>query len=172
MSPDERFERCVDFVMGPSIEGGYCNRAIDKGGPTNHGITQATLADYRGRPCSVDDVKALTAAEAKAIYRKNYWAAIHGDELPAGVDLMTFDLAVNSGPQRAKRYLQIAAGVVDDGVIGPGTLKAIALAKPLHIIDTMRATRNTFYRAQPTVDDNPGWFNRLAAVTDQAQRWA
>ena len=37
------------------------------------GITQGTLAAWRGRPVSIEEVRALTEEEAREIYRANYW---------------------------------------------------------------------------------------------------
>jgi lysozyme family protein len=105
-------------------EGGYVDHPLDPGGATNRGVTRATLAGYRGRPVSKAEVMALGAAEAGDIYRKLYWNAVRADELPAGVDLAVFDAAVNSGPGRAVRWLQMALGLRPDGVVGPVTLAA------------------------------------------------
>ncbi|MHA6692726.1 glycosyl hydrolase 108 family protein [Devosia sp. A449] len=52
------------------------------------------------------EVKALNLASVTPIYRKNYWDAVRGDDLPAGLDLALFDFAVNSGPGRAAITLQ------------------------------------------------------------------
>jgi lysozyme family protein len=53
-------------------EGGFVDHKDDKGKATKYGITQATLAEWLGRPASVDDVKALTEHEAREIYREEY----------------------------------------------------------------------------------------------------
>src|SRR4029079_2888623 len=87
-------------------EGGYVNHPRDPGGPTNLGITQATLSRWLGRHASVADVRALTRDKVKPIYKRNFWDVVKGDELPGGVDFAVYDFAVNSGPSRAARYLQ------------------------------------------------------------------
>ena len=98
------FEACLVQIL--RHEGGFADHPADPGGATNLGITRAVLAEWRGRPVSRDDVRSLTRSEAAAIYRRRYWDAIDGDSLPAGVDLASFDYAVNSGPVRALRALQ------------------------------------------------------------------
>ncbi|TGT80746.1 glycosyl hydrolase 108 family protein, partial [Mesorhizobium sp. M5C.F.Ca.ET.164.01.1.1] len=67
------------------------------------------------------------------LYRRFYWDAVAGAELPAGLDYAVFDFAVNSGPGRAAKYLQAVLGVTQDGRIGPETLAA-ARAKPAGVI--------------------------------------
>lgn len=107
-------------------EGGYSNRASDAGGPTKYGITHKTLAAHRGvKSVTAAQVKAMTLAEAEAIYRKSYWAQSGGDVLPVGLDYAAFDFGVNSGPSRAVKVLQGVVGVAQDGKIGPATLAAV-----------------------------------------------
>lgn len=100
---------CLETVF--KWEGGYVNHPKDPGGPTNRGITQATLSHERGQRASIDDVRNLTRAEAAEIYRKKYWNLIQGEALPAGVDLLALDIAVNSGPGRALSWLNETAGL-------------------------------------------------------------
>lgn len=113
-------------------EGGYVNSATDRGGPTKYGITHKTLAAHRGvKSVTPAEVKAMKLEEAELIYRRSYWAQSGGDLLPAGLDYMTFDFGVHSGPQTAVKKLQevlAAAGVYKgkiDGHIGEETLQAI-----------------------------------------------
>lgn len=74
-------------------------------------------------------VQKLTAPERDAIYRRQYWDAIKGDKLPAGVDYVVFDGAVNSGPKQSIKWLQRALGSAYrgqiDGVIGLATFAAL-----------------------------------------------
>ncbi len=97
------FETCLRFVL--QYEGGFVDHPRDPGGATNLGITRATLSAWRKRPVSVAEVRALSRVEAAAIYRANYWNPIGADALPAGVDLIAFDIAVNMGVGRAKAWL-------------------------------------------------------------------
>lgn len=103
------FERALAHVL--AFEGGFVNHPLDPGGATNLGITRAMLARARGRPVTVAHVRALTRAEAASIYRRFYWNAVRADDLPGGLDLAVFDLAVNAGPTRAARLLQRTLGV-------------------------------------------------------------
>ena len=67
---------CIINEVIERFEGGYSNHPADRGGPTNMGITQATLSEYLGRPASVDEVRSLSRAQAVAIYRSRWrWSA-------------------------------------------------------------------------------------------------
>lgn len=101
-------------------EGGYVDHPADRGGPTNHGITLATLHAWRKAPVSSRDVQQLTADEARRIYRANYFErpGLGAVKDPA-VQEFLFDYAVNSGPAAAVKALQTALGVAADGDFGP-----------------------------------------------------
>ncbi len=98
------YDACLNFVF--QYEGGYVNDPRDPGGPTNRGITIATLSHELGRQATIADVKTLSREKAASIYRKKYWNAIGGDLLAPGVDLLAFDICVNSGVGRANDWLQ------------------------------------------------------------------
>src|SRR5690348_2114856 len=117
------FEKSLSCVL--QHEGGYVNSPHDPGGATNKGVTIATFRRYVDKSGTVDDLKHLTTAQAATVYRKQYWNAICGDDLPDGVDYSVFDFAVHSGPARAAKYLQAIVGVKADGKIGPQTLEAV-----------------------------------------------
>jgi len=167
----ERFKRCLTELL--KHEGGYVDHPRDPGGATNLGVTLATLREWRGKTVTKADVKALTVEEAGAIYRAKYWVVAGCDRLPAGVDLIVFDMAVNSGPARAVRTLQQVVNVTPDGVVGPVTLTA-ARAKPAaELIDAYSRKREAFYRSLSTFDTfGRGWMRRLNDVTETARSWA
>lgn len=87
-------------------EGGYCDNPRDPGGATCDGITLMTLCHELGRPATVKDLIHMSPQTIAAIYRKKYWNVIDGDALPAGVDLIAFDICVNSGPGRILPWLR------------------------------------------------------------------
>lgn len=155
----ENFDRALAFVL--QYEGGYSDHPSDPGGATNRGITIAELAAVRGHAVTKDDVRALTVAEAGQIYRTRYWAAIRGDDLPAGVDVAVFDCAVNQGVGRATRFLQQASGATVDGVLGPKTLAAAQHAS----LDEFMAQRMNSYGLLSGLFKTfgLGWSRRLMA---------
>ncbi len=93
-------------------EGGYSNHPADPGGPTNWGITLADARKYWKKNATAADVKAMPKQVAIDIYASKYWKTPYYDcdKLAHGVDLAVFDFGVNSGPSRAKRYLDAAIG--------------------------------------------------------------
>ena len=156
-----------------SHEGGFVQHPQDPGGATKFGITRETLARFRQKPVSVEDVRSLTTAEAAAIYRRLYWDPIRADELPAGVDLAVFDFAVNSGPSRAVRALQSALGVLIDGVVGPVTLAAARAADAARLIRRLTRDRLRFLsRLAIWPIFGRGWRRRVLAVEQEALRLA
>lgn len=174
MTDDERYARCEALVV--TWEGGatYTDNPLDSGGPTKFGITLATLSNWRGCACSAADVQALTAAEAYDIYKADYWAAVCGDQLPGGVDLIVFDSAVNMGPGVAVQMLQQALGIIGDGKLGPQTLAAIAaITDPSSVIDRVRARRAARYASLPSYRTfGAGWMSRLNSCANTAKAWA
>ncbi|AZO47740.1 MAG: hypothetical protein EOS58_26950 [Mesorhizobium sp.] len=103
------------------------------------------------------------------LYRRFYWDAVAGAELPAGVDYAVFDFAVNSGPARAANYLQAIVGVTQDGRIGPATLGA-ARARPAGVvIDALCDARLAFLKRLPTWPTfGRGWSERVGFVRAEA----
>lgn len=119
-----RFDDCLTFVL--ASEGGFVNNPDDPGGATNQGITQKVYDAWRTkRTWPEKDIKAIGQDEVWAIYHENYWVPAGCDSLPAPLDLLHFDSAVNLGVGSAGRMLQTALNfTVVDGVVGPRTLKA------------------------------------------------
>jgi lysozyme family protein len=133
------------------------------------GITRATLAGVRGHAVSKADVRALTRAEAVAIYRSIYWAAVRGDDLPDGVDAVMFDHAVNSGPKAAVRTLQGALGFKQDGVLSRRCLRAAQAADPAALVRALCTARMNFLKRLSTwLVFRRGWSARMEALESAA----
>lgn len=166
-----RFRACLAETL--RHEGGYADHPADPGGATNMGITHLTLAAWRGKPVTKQDVRDLTKAEASAIYHARYWLPVKGDALPPGVDLAVFDYAVNSGTGRAVKALQKVLGVAQDGAIGALTLAAVAKAGPVTLIMDLCDARMVFLRGLVTWQTfGAGWTRRVSEVEDAALKVA
>jgi lysozyme family protein len=171
MTEQERFDRCLGAVL--RFEGGYCDNPLDAGGPTNLGVTIGVLSQALGRAATVEEVRALTPAGAAPIYREHYWRLAGCDRLPAGLDLLLFDTAVNMGPETAVRMLQGALGARADGEIGARTLAAAHAARPHPVIARVAQLRGERYRALAGFPAfGRGWLKRLETVRGMALDWA
>lgn len=114
------FERCLAETL--AHEGGWADHPLDPGRATMKGVTIGTFAGFKGRKVSKAELRAISDAELRAIYRNGYWDKVRGDELPAGLDMVAFDGSVNSGPARGARWVQQSLGVTVDGKVGPETI--------------------------------------------------
>lgn len=119
----QNFDLSLEYVL--AIEGGYVNHPKDPGGHTNKGVTLRTYSAWVGYPASVEQLKRISHADVRAIYRTNYWDLARCDHLPTGVDYCVFDTAINSGVSRAVKLLQRVLGVKEDGIIGTITIDAL-----------------------------------------------
>lgn len=171
LNADARYARCEAQIL--IYEGGYSNSPKDRGGPTFRGTTLAELSAYLGHEATIDELKSMTDLRIAAIYRGHFWKTINGDNLPAGVDLICFDGAVNCGPGHAAGWLQEALGVSADGVIGPATLRALADEKDDRaLIDRIAEIRLRYYKSLSDFANwGHGWSNRLNACVVKAKFW-
>ena len=150
-------------------EGNYVNHPDDPGGRTNLGVTQATWENWIGRKSDEAEMRSLTPAKVKPLYKKKYWDAVLGDELPTGIDYLTFDFAVNAGVGRSIKTLQAAIGVETDGWLGPITMAAVQATDPTELIEQFSQTKEDFYRSLTTFATfGKGWLNRVADVKVKA----
>lgn len=144
-----------------SHEGGYVNDVRDPGGETKFGIAKRSYPHV--------DIKALTRDQAIGIYRRDFWDRVQGDKLPRAFAFQALDAAVNHGIGNAVRWMQRAANVADDGVIGPVTLAAVTRADSADLVLRFNAARLRFYAKLTTFDAfGRGWVNRVAGNLDFA----
>ncbi len=97
------FARCLAFTL--LYEGDWSDNPHDPGGATMHGITLRTYSHVLGRQASMTELRNIPSSVVAEIYRQDYWNYIKGDTLPSGVDLLSFDIAVNMGVGRANQFL-------------------------------------------------------------------
>jgi uncharacterized protein (TIGR02594 family) len=170
------FESVVPIVE--AYENGYVDNPKDPGGPTNMGITLGTLQSWRGHPVSAEDVRNLSRAEERQIYKTRYWDKICGDQLPAPCALMAFNAAVLHGPSRACRFLQQALneqgmGVDVDGEVGPQTLLAVGRSNLKTLVHDYAAAELAALKASTGWSSfAKGWTRRLDDVEAKAEALA
>lgn len=138
-------------------EGGFVNDPDDPGGATKYGVTIHTMRRLgldldRDGVVGVGDVRALTRAQAEAIFIEHYFRRPRISELPAALQASVFDMYVNAGGNAVKilqRLLrQMGHDVAVDGVIGPQTAaaaRAAHAAAPDHLADAYGIARRNYY---------------------------
>jgi len=157
------------FKLMLASEGGYIYHPSDPGGRTNLGVTQATWENWVGRKSDEAEMRGLTPEKVEPMYKKKYWDAVRGDELPMGLDYLMFDFAVNAGAGRAIKTLQSAVGVMPDGGFGPITMAAVQAVDPVKLIERFSQAKEDFYRSLTTFSTfGTGWLNRVADVKQHA----
>ena len=163
------FELCLKKML--AHEGGYVNHPQDPGGMTNLGVTKRVWEEWVGHDVDEKQMRALTPETVAPLYKRKYWDAVRADDLVAGVDYCVFDVAVNSGPGRAIKFLQSSVGVTADGGFGPATLAAVknAEADPKRLIELYSAKRLEFLQSLKTFETfGKGWSRRVAEVKQAA----
>lgn len=144
-------------------EGSYSNHPSDPGGETMWGIIKTVAVEngYNG------PMRDMPVDVAKAIYRKQYWVPAKCDQLPPILRYPVFDAAVNSGVGQAAKWLQRAARVDVDGVIGPKTLAAVALMDPNLLYRRIMGQRLRLMTDLKHWDAfGKGWARRVAALLE------
>ncbi|WP_019865852.1 murein L,D-transpeptidase catalytic domain-containing protein [Methylovulum miyakonense] len=147
-------------------EGGYTDHPLDKGGPTNKGITIGRLSEYLGREATKDEVKNLDYETIKLIYKKYYWDVMNLDKvIDQSIATALFDMGVLCGTGTAARLCQEALGVAQTKKMDSITLDAINATTDEDFIPKF-AEKNT-QRFEAIVQNNPtqkvflkGWKNR------------
>jgi lysozyme family protein len=158
-------------------EGTWSDDAVDAGGKTMLGITQATLGAWLGRPASAQEIRNLTRDEAINIYQSMYFQKPGINLLPDALQSPVFDFGVNAGPGRAIMGLQTlidTLGIVPhinvDGGIGAFTLKAVSgtlgTTGERKMVNAYQDARQAFYNGIVLKDESQreflrGWTNRV-----------
>lgn len=166
---NSNFEKCLEKLL--VHEGGYVNHPSDPGGRTNLGVTQRVWEEWVGHDVNEKQMRELTPTMVAPLYKRKYWDACRCDDLVSGLDYCVFDVAVNSGPGRAIKFLQSSVGVTADGGFGPATLAAVKKAEenPAALIELYCAKRLEFLQSLKTFETfGKGWSRRVAEVKDES----
>lgn len=141
---------------------GYVNIPSDRGGETKFGVAQNANPDV--------NVRNLTLLQTMDVYYRRYWLAGRCERLHPALAIIHFDGCVNHGVGRACRFLQRAAGVEEDGSIGPRTVSAAEAVGAADMIKRISDIRRNFYndivrRNQSQSIFLNGWMRRISEVT-------
>lgn len=166
----KQFDHAFDLIIG--VEGGYVNYPSDKGGPTNWGITIATLSSVLGRTATLNDVKSLTKDAAKRIYKERYWNKMSLDLVACDLlAYMIFDQCVNFGCSKIVSRLQDILKIPKTIIIDQATIKAINESDRLKLaFEFLKATQKDYIRIvkhdQTQIVFISGWINRSFKLLD------
>ncbi|MCJ0830424.1 hypothetical protein MN869_18580 [Acinetobacter sp. NIPH1876] len=140
-------------------EGGYVNHPSDPGGETNYGITKATAQNYGYK----GSMKNIPMDMVERIYKNQFWDALSCDSFPYSFAFQYFDAGVNHGLVNARKILQRALGVKDDGIVGAITLNEIRKQPQFALINLFNAERVLFYTRIKTFNTfGKGWMSRVS----------
>lgn len=109
------------------------------------------------------DIPNLTYGMAMALAKQRYWDVYGCDQFDSRIGYLIFDAAYNGG--HPALWLQEAAGVKADGVIGAGTIAAVRKVDPLKIVLGFMASRFQYWTecaAWPA--EHTGWVRRGATL--------
>jgi len=165
MDFDQAFETLLKH------EGGFTDDPRDPGnwtgGRVNTGKLLGTKFGIAANTYPDEDIRNLTVERAKQIYRRDFWDQVRADELPETIRHAMFDAAVNSGVQRAVRWLQSVVDTNMDGIIGPITLAAVRSFDQQLLLRRLLATRLRF---MANLTNWPvhgrGWARRIADLME------
>lgn len=147
----DTFEKALKFTL--QWEGGYVNNPNDSGGATNKGITQRVYDEYlinKGLPPF--SVRNILQKEVEDIYKELYWNKVGADSLDPKLAIAAFDFAVNSGVNRARRY-----------VTQCDSAEKLLLAREQYIKQIGAGKNSVFLK---------GWLNRVNALRKYLQEEA
>ena len=149
------FDDAFDALIGN--EGGYSFNPKDPGGETMWGVT-ARVARAWGHTGAMRDLPRDTA---KAIAKKLYWDPLRLDEFDARVAFQIFDANYNGG--HPVIWMQGAAGISVDGLIGPNTIAAVEATDPLRFMMRWNSLRIRYFTSLRTwLTFGKGWVLRIA----------
>jgi lysozyme family protein len=168
-------------------EGGYSDHAADAGGETICGIARNMWEKWEGW-IFVDNIKSRNPSASKKeitslanellknqafmalvekFYKVNFWDKLALDGVASQrIAENMFDFGVNSGTQRAAKYIQRLVGAAEDGNIGPKTIALINNHNSDELLTSYKKARLGF--VNKIVEKNPtqsvflnGWTKRI-----------
>lgn len=169
---DNSIDKIWTIISG--IEGGYVYNPKDPGGETNFGITARSYPNI--------DIKALTNAEAKDIFFKDYftpsgcdwWLSISRPDIALMVSAFAFNASTKSAIKVLQRTMNsmnstiLVPFLVVDGVLGDKTLSKLELLKEPILTDQsidkkIIAQILTYYTSTQNFGTfGKGWINRIS----------
>lgn len=158
-----------------SFEGGYVNHPLDKGGPTNRGVTLSTwraVGYDKDGDGDIDaaDVRLITDSDmATCVLAPHYWRRWRGDDIRSqSVANIVVDWVWASGVHGITGVQRIL-GVKADGIAGDKTIAALNAREPRALFEEIKRARRRFIgdivRRSPSQKVFlKGWLRRLDSL--------
>lgn len=167
----------VDEDEGPELNIG----GSEPGGSSKHGVSMETLRAWHSLqklpPPTMDDMKAVDATLAAAIYTKMFAEPIRFNDLPSGVDYRLLDIEINLGVTGGRMALQLALGEFPvDGVLTDDIIARANRLNPDALIMALSAVWITKKHESANWNPSPitlkgyghGWSNRNVRALGRA----
>ena len=177
----------IAYNLTMQAEGGYSNNPADTGGETFKGVSRNNNPNWSGWAI-IDAIKATNPPNLNMalnqdsdllqkimdFYQVNYWDVNRTGEINnQQIANQVFDTAVNCGTGTAAKFLQEAAGVTADRLIGSITLTTVNAADPQALYNQFIGYRKQYYldiiiRSPSQAQFEHSWFSRLWPFQDSA----
>jgi len=147
-------------------EGGFVNDPVDRGGATNMGVTIGTFRSFFGQHQTIENLRNITDDQWFQIFKRGFWDRWRADEIRhQSVANAVVDWLWSSGVHGIRRPQRLL-NVVDDGIVGPITLRALNSCKAEEVFFEIRGSRKMFIHE--IIQGNAsqerfrnGWLNRI-----------
>ena len=167
----------LDHII--DAEGGYVNKAADRGGETKHGVTANTLNELKGKHkyyLQFDTVKDMTKEGAKNVYADEHLTFHETNYGENRIALKMTEISVNTGGGKATKIMQRALNdlwqdfiIEEDGKMGDGTRglyqETLNTFSEDAIIESLVTQQKKYYKQLVAFDDSQdifleGWLER------------
>lgn len=161
-------KKMIPFIL--KWEGGFSNHPLDKGGPTNMGITFNTFLKYHPG-ADIDDLKEMTDEQWLHIFIDGYWAPWRANDIKnQSIANMVVDWAWASGTRTSIKQVQRILGVKEDGIVGRKTLAALNGYSQHDLFKKIKWARYDFIESIVARDPSQavfrkGWINRINDIS-------
>lgn len=113
---------------------------------TNHGIGAKTYEGYLGRVATEADMRSMSKATAKLIFKRNFWDPIQGDKIPSqAVAQVIFQEFIGSGYEGLRRVRKMINKVAGKKVLSEVAANFVNVPNFISILKSLNA--NELYQA-------------------------
>ena len=113
------FSKAFDFIMGRYVR-------EDSSVVETYGLSEEQYREIDFRSASLEDIR--------NIYRRDYWDAVHADELPSILRLEVFRISTLYGVSATISMLQSALGLEETGELDRQTQVAVKTSSPEKVL--------------------------------------